>query len=197
MRSWMLSVIAVALLPFGINPAAAQQSSALPYAISAPPPPYPLHAFRDRRAGTAILVLDVDPKTGKVGRVRLHRSTGSRQLDRLAMKAATKWLFQPDTVTRLGVSVRFSPAGVFVGQDLVADRPYPFAGTITHADARAKTITVLGPRGRDLIAVGPETKISRHGRPASLSDARVGSSIRGTARVTSARDPLAVSVELE
>jgi hypothetical protein len=103
----------------------------------------------------------------------------------------------PGTVTRLGVSVRFSPAGVFVGQDLVPDRPYPFAGTITAADTRAKTITVRGPRGADVIAVGPGTKFSRNGRPAGFDDVRVGSNVRGTARLTSDPRALALSLEID
>lgn len=197
MRKSLPLLVAVALVASAAQPQAAEPSSRLPYAISAPRPEYPIQAFRTRREGTAILVLDVDPNTGKVGRVQLRRSTGSRQLDRLALKTATKWLFQPRTVTRLGVSVRFSPAGVFVGQDLVPDRPIPFAGTLTAADTRAKTITVRGPRGSDVLAVGPETKFSRNGRPASLTDAIVGSSVRGTAKVTSGPRALAVSVEIE
>lgn len=197
MRTWLASVFACALLAAGAEGEGAAQSSGLPYAISAPRPEYPIEAFRARREGTAILVLDIDPNTGKVGRVQLRRSTGSRQLDRLAVRTATKWLFQPRTVTRLGVSVRFSPAGVFVGQDLVPERPIPFAGTLTAADARAKTITVRGARGTDVIAVGPETKFTRNGRPATLADATVGSSVRGTAKVTAAPRALALSVELE
>ena len=196
MRRWFPSLVALALVAAAPSDGA-QKSSALPYAISTPRPEYPIQAFRMRREGTAVLVLDVDPKTGNVGRVQLRRSTGTRQLDRLALKAATKWRFQPGTVTRLGVSVRFSPAGVFVGQDLVPDRPYPFAGTITAADARAKTITVRGARGTDVIAVGGETKFSRNGRPASLADVKAGSTVRGTAKVTSAPRALAVSVEIE
>lgn len=194
---WPPLLVVFALIAFGAKTEGAPQSSALPYAISAPRPEYPMQAFRDRRAGTAILVLDVDPGTGKVGRVQLRRSTGTRQLDRLALKAATKWLFQPRTVTRLGVSVRFSPAGVFVGQDFLPDRPIPFGGTITAADARAKTITVRGARGTDVIAVGPETKFSRNGRPASIADVKAGSSVRGTARVSSGPRAHAVSVEIE
>jgi TonB family protein len=196
-RNVLGSVFALALVAMPATSNGAPQSSGLPYAISAPRPEYPLQAFRTRRTGTAILVIDVDPATGKVGRVQLRRSTGSRQLDRLALRTATKWLFQPRTVTRLGVSVRFSPEGVVVGQDLVPDRPIPFTGTVTAADARAKTITVRGARGTDVISVAPETKFTRNGRPASLADVKVGSSVRGTARVTSAPRAVAVSVEIE
>ena len=187
----------VALMALAGKTEGAPQSSGLPYAISAPRPQYPIQAFRDRRAGTAILVLDVDPGTGKVGRVQLRRSTGARQLDRIAIKAATKWLFQPNTVTRLGVSIRFSPAGVFIGQDLLPDRPIPFEGTITAADARAKTITVRGVRGTDVMAVGADTKFTRNGRPATIADVKAGSSVRGTAKITSAPRALAVSVEID
>ncbi|CAN5745886.1 hypothetical protein BH20VER1_BH20VER1_23690 [soil metagenome] len=197
MRKWAPSVFSLALAVIAATTEGSPQPGGLPYAISAPRPEYPLEAFRTRRTGTAILVIDVDPATGKVGRVQLRRSTGSRQLDRLAVGTATKWLFQPRTVIRLGVSVRFSPSGVVVGQDLVPDRPYPFTGTITATDARAKTITVRGARGTDVIAVGPETKFARGGRPTAQADARVGSSVRGTARVTSAPRALALSVEIE
>ena len=197
MRSWLLLLFGFALLTAAAEMRGAPQSSGLPYAISAPRPEYPIQAFRARRQGTAILVLDVDPATGKVGRVQLRRSSGHRQLDRLALKTAAKWLFQPQTVTRLGVTVRFSPSGVFVGQDLIPDRPVPFAGTITATDSRAKTITVRGARGTDVIAVGPETKFSRNGRPGSLSDATVGSSVSGTAKVTSGPRALAVSIVIE
>ena len=197
MRSWLLLLFGFALLTAAAETRGAPQASGLPYAISAPRPEYPIQAFRTRRQGTAILVLDVDPATGKVGRVQLRRSTGHRQLDRLALKTATKWLFQPQTVTRLGVTVRFSPSGVFVGQDLIPDRPIPFAGTITAIDARAKTITVRGPRGTDVIAVGPDTKFSRNGRRGSLTDASIGSKVSGTAKVTSESRALAVSVDID
>ena len=193
---WAWLLVLFALFALGATAEGAPQG-ALPYAISALPPTYPLQAFRDRRSGTAILAIAVDPKTGKVGRVQLRRSTGARQLDRLALKAATKWLFRPGTVTRLGVSIRFSPAGVFVGQDLLPDRPIPFAGTIAAADVSAKTITVRGARGTDVLAVGPETKFSRQGRPASFNDVKVGSSVRGTAQVSSAPRALAASVDIE
>ena len=63
----MFSALAVALLPFGIRPAAPQQSSAVPYHFGPAAVVSAASVSRTQRKA-AILVLDVDPKTGKVGR---------------------------------------------------------------------------------------------------------------------------------
>ncbi len=189
--------LAVTFLPPAPRAEAAPTETGRPNVIAAPRPDYPIEAFRRRLRGTAIVVLDIDPKTGKVGRVQLQQSTGSRLLDRLTLRAFTKWQFQPATVTRVAMPVRFSPSGVEVGPNIDPDRVYPFQGTVKAVDANGKTMTVKGLRGTDVIALGPTTKISRNGKATALSEAAVGSEVRGTAKVTTEMRGLAISIELE
>jgi len=190
-------LLALALAASITQTRGAPGATAVPNVIAAPLPDYPIEAFRRRLAGTAVVVLDIDPKTGKVGRVQLRQSTGIGLLDRLTIRAFTKWQFKPGTVTRVAIPMRFSPNGVELGASIDPDRAYPFQGTVQSADASAKTITVRGPRGTDVIGLNAETKVSRNGRPAGLQDATVGSVIRGTAKVTPEMRSLAVSLELE
>lgn len=65
-------------------------------------PLYPASAIRAGHAGTVVLSLEV-LENGRVGQIRLLRSSGYESLDQSAMREARKWRFRPGT--RDGVPV--------------------------------------------------------------------------------------------
>jgi len=81
---------------------------ALPNYKQNSPPKYPLLARRRNYQGTALLEVLVT-REGKVGSVRLARSSGFEMLDRAAIKGVRKWLFHPgkrgDEVVEMWVKV--------------------------------------------------------------------------------------------
>jgi protein TonB len=81
---------------------------ALPNYKQNSPPTYPLLARRRNYQGTVLLEVLVT-REGKVGSVRLARSSGFEVLDRAAVKGVRKWLFHPgkrgDEVVEMWVKV--------------------------------------------------------------------------------------------
>jgi protein TonB len=81
---------------------------ALPNYKQNSPPQYPLLARRRNYQGTVLLEVLVS-RDGKVGSVRLARSSGFEMLDRAAIKGVRKWLFHPgkrgDEVVEMWVKV--------------------------------------------------------------------------------------------
>jgi protein TonB len=65
-------------------------------------PPYPASEIRAGHTGTTVLSLEILP-SGRVGNVRLVRSSGYLKLDQSALREAHKWRFIPGT--RDGVPV--------------------------------------------------------------------------------------------
>lgn len=59
-------------------------------------PPYPASEIRQGHEGTVLLSLEVLPN-GRVGEVRLDRSSGFPKLDESAMREAKRWRFIPGT----------------------------------------------------------------------------------------------------
>ncbi|MFQ5829278.1 MAG: energy transducer TonB [Candidatus Methylomirabilia bacterium] len=59
-----------------------------------PKPPYPEAARARETEGTVFLLLQVLPD-GRVGEVKVKKSSGSRLLDEAAVKAASSWTFTP------------------------------------------------------------------------------------------------------
>ena len=67
----------------------------LPYILSyAKPISYPRWAAKEGRQGKAILAIEV-LASGKVGRYRVVKSTGSKMLDKAAIQAIQTWEFHP------------------------------------------------------------------------------------------------------
>jgi TonB family protein len=60
-----------------------------------PLPEYPFEARRDRITGSGVFMMDVDIPTGRVLRVTVERTTGSRVLDGAALSAFRQWRFKP------------------------------------------------------------------------------------------------------
>jgi len=77
---------------------AAQGGQALVEAIPAylrnPPPPYPSIARRRGYEGTVVLQVFVT-KNGRVGKLKIFRSSGHKALDEAAIKTVGKWIFEP------------------------------------------------------------------------------------------------------
>lgn len=195
MRDTLRLVLTALLLSLTAQILAAPEPAKVPKAISAPMPDYPLEAFRLRLRGTAIVILDIDPKTGNVGRARLRQSSGHRRLDRNALRTLSKWQFEPGGEARVAIPIEFSPNGVRLGKASDPDQTYAFEGKLV--EVSAKKIAVRGRLGTDEITLDAKTKITRNGQPATLKDAKIGDEISGTARVTSETGALAVSIDLK
>jgi periplasmic protein TonB len=57
-------------------------------------PLYPSQEIRMGHAGTVVLLVEVLPN-GRVGEVRLHRSSGFSRLDESAVREARRWRLRP------------------------------------------------------------------------------------------------------
>jgi protein TonB len=58
------------------------------------PPQYPREEQRRNITGTVVLIITVDA-TGAATNVEIESSSGNRNLDRSAVKAANRWRFNP------------------------------------------------------------------------------------------------------
>ena len=65
-----------------------------PLADQSPSPEYPLEAMRRRESGTVMVEVEVDA-SGVPVQVELGLRSGSRDLDRAALQAVSRWRFQP------------------------------------------------------------------------------------------------------
>ena len=74
--------------------------------ISAPQPDYPLAARRNRIQGSGIFRLVVT-KVGRVGSIKVIKSTGSKILDDAAEKALLQWRFKPGELCEVNVPINF------------------------------------------------------------------------------------------
>lgn len=86
-------------------------SSAKVFAVSAPRPPYPFEARRQKITGDGIALLTVDPASGNVIHVTMSRSTGNQFLDQAAVTGFGRWRFRPGTVSSVVCPVTFSLIG--------------------------------------------------------------------------------------
>jgi TonB family protein len=89
------------------------------FAIYAPRPQYPLEAKAERIAGAGVAILAVNPDTGFVKEAEMAISTGSPILDHAALAAFRQWRFQPGTVSKVRVPIRFIMGGAVVTQLVV------------------------------------------------------------------------------
>lgn len=69
-----------------------------------PPPPYPAKARRRNLEGTVLLEVSVS-STGRVDQLQIRESCGHRILDKAAVKAVRKWVFEPGSRNGLPVSM--------------------------------------------------------------------------------------------
>ena len=91
-------------------------SSVDPSSRAMNPPKYPREEERRGIEGTAVLIVSIDPN-GNVLDVSVERSSGNRNLDREAVKAARRWRFNPEVrdgkkiASRVRVPVAFNLGG--------------------------------------------------------------------------------------
>lgn len=85
-------------LPQDIEQAAVAGSPAVqapaPLAEQSPSPRYPVEAMRRGDAGTVVLRVAVDPE-GRPLSIDISQRSGSRDLDRAAVEAVSRWRFEP------------------------------------------------------------------------------------------------------
>ena len=93
---------------FAAEPAADLPDIQVAKALKAPRPEYPYEARRSLITGTGVVVVEVDPPTGKVTRAYMAQSTGSRLLDDAALSAFRRWEFTPGTVARMRTPITFT-----------------------------------------------------------------------------------------
>ena len=86
-------------------------SSARVLAVNAPRPEYPYEARRQKITGDGIVILTIDPVTGRVTNVMLSKSTGSPFLDNAALAGFKRWRFRPGTVSSVTCPVTFTLMG--------------------------------------------------------------------------------------
>jgi hypothetical protein len=71
----------------------------------------------------------------------------------------------------------------------------PFVGVVQKVDITASTITLNGKEGGRVFVVTPETRITKNGQPAKLTDAKLGEEAAGTFKDEGTKR-LAVSLRL-
>jgi hypothetical protein len=78
--------------------------------LFAPKPYFPRRAAKEYRTGAGLFLLDVNPETGRVGSIKIERTTGLWSLDVSCLKTLIRWRFKPHTVTKVHVPVDFVSA---------------------------------------------------------------------------------------
>lgn len=90
--------VEAAPLPQNIEQAPVAGSPAVqapaPLAEQSPSPRYPIEAMRRGDAGTVVLQVAVDPE-GRPVSIDVSQRSGSRELDRAAVEAVSRWRFEP------------------------------------------------------------------------------------------------------
>lgn len=108
-------VLALALVVISATSVTAQSPSPvvrqpLPKAIYAPTPVYRPEWAKQGLAGKGVVLVTIDPQTGKVTNARMLTSTGKQQLDRAALQAYSRWRFQPGGVRQIKIPIEFAAA---------------------------------------------------------------------------------------
>lgn len=75
------------------------------------PPPPPAHGKGPYGHGSGIILVEVDPKTGKVTTARMLATTGYAEFDSAAIKAFRSKKFKPGTAPRLRIPISFNIKG--------------------------------------------------------------------------------------
>ena len=85
-----------------------QQS--LPKAVYAPTPVYRPEWAKQGLAGKGVVLVTIDPQTGKVTNARMLTTTGKQPLDRAALQAYSRWRFRARGVRQIRMPVEFAAA---------------------------------------------------------------------------------------
>src|SRR4026207_1907249 len=89
------------------QPSTPAQNVRLPQAIYSPQPIYRAEWVNQSLASKGIVLVKIDPKTGVVTGTGMLQSTGSKLLDRAALKAYSKWRFKPGSVPQVKMPIEF------------------------------------------------------------------------------------------
>jgi len=82
--------------------------------VSAPLPEYPYEARRQKITGNGVVVITVDPVSGRVTDVTMESSTGSLILDNAAISGFRRWRFKPGSASKFRTPITFTLTGAGV-----------------------------------------------------------------------------------
>ena len=80
----------------------------LPQAIYTPRPIYRPEWAKQGLSGKGVVLVTIDPTTGKVSGARMQESTGNKLLDGAALEAYSQWRFQPGSVSQVKMPIEFA-----------------------------------------------------------------------------------------
>ena len=86
-------------------------SNARGEAVSAPLPEYPYEARRRKITGNGVVVITVDPVSGRVTDVTMEASTGSVILDNAAISGFRRWRFKSGSASKVRTPITFTLTG--------------------------------------------------------------------------------------
>jgi TonB family protein len=104
------------LVPFPITPLVSLSwvdgqpttPASRPQAIYSPQPVYRSEWAKQGLTGKGVVLVTIDPKTGVVTETAMLQSTGSKLLDRAALKAYSRWRFKPGSVPQVKMPIEFA-----------------------------------------------------------------------------------------
>ncbi|PYL05710.1 MAG: hypothetical protein DME34_10665 [Verrucomicrobia bacterium] len=82
------------------------------FAVYAARPRYPYEARAKGMAGSGVVLMKVDSRTGYVTSAQMLKSTGYKLLDEAALEAFRRWRFKPGTVSVVKSPITFTMRGV-------------------------------------------------------------------------------------
>jgi protein TonB len=85
-------------------------SSAKAQALFSPRPEYPYEARRQKKTGSGVCVLTIDP-SGSVSDASMSQSTGADILDSSTLSAFKRWRFRPGVFSKVRVPITYTMTG--------------------------------------------------------------------------------------
>ena len=117
---WLkIAVIALIALEVGLLSTQAQRHGVEPQVTTGSPaglikkiePEYPIGFVTHGAKGRGLFRLTINAKSGLVDEVKVVQSTGTSDLNKLAVKALLQWQFKPGTPSPVQVPVEFDIRG--------------------------------------------------------------------------------------
>ena len=118
-HSLKIAVISLVASLAGFSSAPAQRHGTEPMVTTGSPagvvkkidPEYPIGFVIHGVKGRGVFRLTINPHNGQVDEVKIVKSTGYQDLNKLAVKALLQWQFQPGTHSPVDVPVEFAIQG--------------------------------------------------------------------------------------
>ena len=119
-RPWLrVALVSLVALVIGLFSAQAQRHGTEPIVTTGSPaglvkkiePEYPIAIAIHGAKGRGVFRLTINPKSGLVDQVKIVKSTGYEDLNKLAAKALLQWQFQPGSRSPVEVPVEFDIQG--------------------------------------------------------------------------------------